>query len=408
MQINVRLIGVYIFCLSLTFLAGIYFGSQLLFIFMFLLFVPLVLVVATVIPFRSITIRQAWSASRPVRGEDVEVRLFVINRSRLAMHALHVEFESDMKENIGLLAPSDLTLQGGASHSLTLKLIFPYRGAYRLGVRSIGATDPLGFLKVHRKLETRPYLVYPQVHELQSFSTVISDVLGGHAASAAQDTGDGGNFVQLREYRDGESVRHIFWRKFASTGKPFLREYEHERKTGVVVYLDTSPAAPDSVNPREQQDTSIEIFLSLVKYLLDHGISPVVKASGNPELEAIKTGPEGFDGLLKASVGAVFGSRSTIASLISEDSLAGVLDRKIVVTVTHRLEPALRNSIENGVLTGFKLILNMAGLEPGRRFLIQKEAAGLFGESAELYAVEESNRIASTLEGKNHGVAVRR
>ncbi len=408
MQINVRLIGVYIFCLSLTFLAGIYFGSQLLFIFIFLFLVPLVLGAATVIPFRSIIVRQQWSASRPVRGENVDVKLFVVNSSRLAMHALHVEFESDMTDSDGSLSPADLTLLGGASHSVTLKLVFPYRGAYRLGVRSIGAADPLGFLKLDRKIGTRPYLVYPQVHELQTFSTVVPDVLGGYAASSAQDTGDGGNFVQLREYRDGESVRHIFWRKFASTGKPFLREYEHERKNGVVVYLDTTPASKETVDPREQQDTSIEIFLSIVKYLVDHGIPPLLRASGNPELEVTKEGPEGFDTLIKASIGAAFSSRSDISTLINEDSLAGVLDRKIVVAITHRLEPGIRNSIENGVLSGFKLILNTAGIDRTRRFLLEKEAAGLFGERAELYIVEAANRIAPTLEGKTYGLALRR
>ncbi|WP_455383402.1 DUF58 domain-containing protein [Salinispira pacifica] len=404
---NVRLIGVYIFSLSLSFLAGIYFGPYLFFIFVLLLLFPIVLVASTLIPFTSIDVNQKWSASKPVRGEQVSARLFVVNRSVLPMPGLHVEFETDMREKSGELVPLDLNLRPRTSHNVALTLLFPHRGAYKLGVESITAADPAGFVRVSRTIETRPYLVYPRVHQLRHFSTVVTDVLGGSAISADRHAGDLGNFVQLREYRDGESIRQISWRKYASTGKPFLREYEREQKNGVILYLDTAPAPQESPDPAEHEDAAVEVFLSLVRYLTEHRVPLFLRAPGNPELERMESGPEGFDKLVRSSIFARFLPHAGLDALIEQDQRKGLLSKKIVVAVTHTVDMGVRNTLENGTVSDLKLVLNCAGLSTERQRSIKREATGLFGERADLYVVDNADYIASVLEGSGHGVALK-
>lgn len=406
MNVNVRLVGVYIFCLSLSFLAGIYFGPYLFFLFFFLLFFPIGLVAATVIPYRSVDVQQHWSVFKPVRGEKVSARLFVVNRSPLPMQGLHVEFETDMRRQSGELAPMDLTLRGRTSHDIALTLLFAHRGAYRLGVESVRAVDPLGFVRLQRQIETRPYLVYPRIHQLQHFSTVVTDVLGGSAVSADRHAGDLGNFVQLREYRDGESIRQISWRKYASTGKPFLREYEREQKNGVILYLDTSPAPSLSPDPREHEDTAVEIFLTLIGYLLEHRVTPMVRVPGNPDLERIESGPDAFDKLVRSSISCGFAKHGGLEALIDQDVREGLLSRKVVVAITHDVESGMRNLLENGTVTDLKLVLNLAGLSPELQVSLAADAAGLFAERSDLYVVDDARHIASVLEGKTYGVSV--
>ncbi len=406
MNVNVRLVGVYIFSLSLSFLAGIYFGPYLFFVFFFLLFFPISLVASTVIPFRSIQVQQHWSVFKPVRGEKVSARLFVVNRSPFPMQGLHVEFETDMRRQSGELAPMDITLRARTSHDIAMTLLFAHRGAYRLGVESVRAADPLGFVALQRRIETRPYLVYPRIHELQHFSTVVTDVLGGSAVSADRHAGDLGNFVQLREYRDGESIRQISWRKYASTGKPFLREYEREQKNGVIIYFDTSPAPPESSDPREYEDAGVEIFLALVRYLLEHRVTPIVRAPGNPELEKVELGPECFDKLVRSSISCSYARHGGLEALVDQDVRDGLLSRKVVVAITHDVQSGLRNSLENGTVTDLKLVLNLAGLGRGLQMRLRSDAAGLFGERADLYVVDDARTIGSVLEGKTYGVTV--
>ena len=60
---------------------------------------------------------------------------------------------------------------------------------------------------------------------------------GGHAL--ASSIGDSEEFLALREYRPGDSLRRVHWKSFARTGEPVVKEYETEFFERHALVLDT-------------------------------------------------------------------------------------------------------------------------------------------------------------------------
>ena len=50
----------------------------------------------------------------------------------------------------------------------------------------------------------------------------------------------GMNFVGVREYREGDSLRDLHHKAFARYGKPFTKEFETERGAGAILVLDVT------------------------------------------------------------------------------------------------------------------------------------------------------------------------
>ena len=66
----------------------------------------------------------------------------------------------------------------------------------------------------------------------------------------------GMNFVGVREYREGDSLRDLHHKAFARYGKPFTKEFETERGAGAILVLDVTAR-----NLREK--SSVEMLIRL-------------------------------------------------------------------------------------------------------------------------------------------------
>src|SRR4029078_2494343 len=67
---------------------------------------------------------------------------------------------------------------------------------------------------------------------------------GGVAFS--HNVGDSEEFIQLRDYRPGEPLRHIHWPSFAKAGRPVVKEYQDEYFTRYALVLDTFGGAAEN------------------------------------------------------------------------------------------------------------------------------------------------------------------
>ena len=54
--------------------------------------------------------------------------------------------------------------------------------------------------------------------------------------------GQGLEFDDLRQYLEGDDIRHIDWQVTARSGKPHVRLFREERERTVTVVLDLSPS----------------------------------------------------------------------------------------------------------------------------------------------------------------------
>jgi len=401
MKLNVRLLGVYLLCLSLSFLAGIYFGPALLFVFIFLLALPLTFGVLTLLPFSTVHVEQRWENAMPVRGETTSVSIDVANRSPFPAHGLSLNVENPQTDGKRATDQSrSLHLPARFLHTLRLVMRYAHRGVYRLGVRSIGMSDPFGLLTLERKFPLQEFIVYPKLYELHAFSTVIEDILGHTGGRNGHGAEDPSLFVQLREYREGESIRHISWRKYASTGKPYLREFERQQRNGAIVYLDSRLG--NGSDPREQEDASIEIFIAIMRYLHSCSVPVTARVPGNPDLEREARSGSDLDRMLEAAVRARFTRSNDLVTTLPADARAGLFDRKIVIAISHHFDAGLRTALESSSIGDLRLVMNLSGMDAGEQEKVRAEVAGSFGEHAEVYLIESPQRMVAVLEAQGN------
>jgi uncharacterized protein (DUF58 family) len=131
-------------------------------------------------------------------------------------------------------------LQPNESKDLRLEMLPVRRGRIRLAGITVARSDPLG-LCYARKFMRLPQsiLVLPRRYALPAVH--LSGGRKHHSGGIALTTsvGESEEFVSLREYRPGDSLRKFHWKSWAKTGKPIVKEYQEEYFVRHVLILDT-------------------------------------------------------------------------------------------------------------------------------------------------------------------------
>ncbi len=119
-------------------------------------------------------------------------------------------------------------------------------------------------------------LVYPEVRPLSRLPLLdqqpTAQMIRPHA-------GNGNEFLALRQYRYGDSPRHIHWRSVARTGRLISKEFADESLPGMALVLqrqtaERDPAADDREYGQSKQtpfETGVKIAASLGDYAIRRG-----------------------------------------------------------------------------------------------------------------------------------------
>ena len=121
------------------------------------------------------------------------------------------------------------------------------RGVLRFKGLSLARSDPLGLFRAFIRLsEPDSILVLPRRYPLPpiAFPGLLKYQDGGVAL--ASHVGQSEEFVSLRDYRNGDPIRHIHWRSWAKAGKPVVKEFEDEFFVRHALVLDTFTDHPNS------------------------------------------------------------------------------------------------------------------------------------------------------------------
>jgi uncharacterized protein (DUF58 family) len=144
---------------------------------------------------------------------------------------------------VGGRSDAELKLAAGAQGRVTLEITPLRRGVIRLNDLRVLLPDPLGLFQRCRKVEgsATTLTVLPRRFALPPIA-LPGDArfqIGGDATGNA--IGNAGEFVGLRDYREGDPLRLMHWKSWARTGRPIVKELEdtHYPRYGLV--LDTFP-----------------------------------------------------------------------------------------------------------------------------------------------------------------------
>lgn len=126
------------------------------------------------------------------------------------------------------------------SDTIELKIETSHRGAYTFKKIAALIPDPLGIIQTSVLYKgTIEFLVYPKRLQISQFPFLTQGFSGRDFALLLMPSLNRGvDFIGVRPYREGDSVRDIDHRAFARYLKPFTKEFSVEQGSSVVFVLD--------------------------------------------------------------------------------------------------------------------------------------------------------------------------
>lgn len=220
----------------------------------------------------------------------------------------------------------DVTLDATGSASCRCELTPLRRGYIEFEALEIGRTEPTGLC---RQVETRP--LPGRVLALPRRFSVAPAVLPGRGEQFAQGggltlkPGQSTEFLGVREFKPGDAVKHIHWKRFASLGEPIVREFQAQATRRLAVALDTA----GGLTGEPVFEAAISVAASAVEAAASaHGVvdlllpGDVMLAStdGGSDTEAmlaaLATVPGGDNANLGAFANEIMAQQSSVAGVL--------------------------------------------------------------------------------------------
>ena len=199
-------------------------------------------------------------------GEAVRVSYSIANRSRawplFALFVRELDGPPGARAFVQHVGPRGAVVTEGVRAA-------ERRGPMRFGPFRVETVFPFGlFLKSIRFDGHAECLVLPRTVRLRP--GVLAGIVGGVASgpATAGRAGSGGDFLGIREYRPGDSLRHVAWRRSAKGGGLAVveRSVESPRRLQVVLDLRRPPgtALPGGRSARDLEEDAIVLAASLI------------------------------------------------------------------------------------------------------------------------------------------------
>lgn len=231
------------------------------------------------------TVAKWLDAAAPLtfnEGEKLRVTLEIENVSRSTKYFLEI-WERFL--------PASLTerrqkffityLKGRDAVRLNYDLLCDRRGLYQLPVPRVESAAPFGLFRRRRDLAlTQAVLVYPHYFEPKQFPLRRPENV---TFTAEARVGPGTDIYGTREYRQGDSLRHIHWPSSARAQKLIVKEFEQVISSPITILLDLERASLAGAGKQTTLEYSIKLAASVAFYATRVG-HPVHLVGRSPSL----------------------------------------------------------------------------------------------------------------------------
>jgi uncharacterized protein (DUF58 family) len=177
---------------------------------------------------------------RAFEGEPVDIRLALANKSGFPLLGVDVIDRFDAQD----LLPKDIQVPVDVRPHHTVELSYVgqclrHRGEYGLGPVAVGFFDPLGLFYRSRRFDRQDrFTVLPKPLPLARLGLEGRSTLLAAANPDQQTRGESLKFYGVREYRSGDSLRHVHWKASARLGRLVVRQFEASVSSQISVFLD--------------------------------------------------------------------------------------------------------------------------------------------------------------------------
>jgi uncharacterized protein (DUF58 family) len=171
-------------------------------------------------------------------GVNRQIKLRLHNHSKRSQSLQVYDHYPESMEVEGL--PVSLSIGAQQYADIEYKLTAVERGKFLFPLVQIHLDSLLGLwqrnIKLDEASETR---VYPNFAAISQYALLATDNnLSQMGIIKKRRRGEGQDFHQLREYREGDALRQIDWKATARSLKLISREYQDERDQEIIFMLD--------------------------------------------------------------------------------------------------------------------------------------------------------------------------
>jgi uncharacterized protein (DUF58 family) len=285
-------------------------------------------------------------------GVHSEVRLRVANaagiRVRLEVHDHH----PPSLEAEGL--PRSVRLDGSQWTEVAYQVRPVARGEAEFGAAEVRLSSPLGLWRISRRAGLpSPIRVYPNFRALAKYTLLATDNrLSQIGVLQVRRRGEGTEFHQLREYRQGDSQRAIDWKATSRTARLIAREYEEEKDQRVLLVVDCGRRMASKDDELSHFDHALNAALLLGHVALRQGdaVGLMTMAGVDRYVE-----PRKSVAAVNAILNRVYDIEPTLAvpdyHLAARDVMRRVRRRSLVIVLTN-----LRDEDDETLLPALKLL----------------------------------------------------
>jgi uncharacterized protein (DUF58 family) len=183
-----------------------------------------------------------------------------------------------------------LYLPARSQISVEYDMTVPRRGVHGVDPLVISSSFPLGLLEGVLELpRRRELLVLPRLGDIRGHYVFQRRSLEQNVLRHSLPDDRQIEFFGAREYRHGDSLRHVHWRTSARKGRLFVKEFERQEGKNVLMLLDTCvPRADRKLRVRREMNLehAVSFCASLAELLLKNS-SFYAFAAFCPEFRAI-------------------------------------------------------------------------------------------------------------------------
>src|SRR5439155_9120072 len=308
-----------------------------------------------------------------LEGDDVQVAFAVEPAGLLPPPA------AALVERVGRLGDQRHPLRRrGRRLAITYVLERLRRGRYVFEDSRIELSDPFGLQCVSAPLPAPgALLVYPRLVQLgRLFSESGAHALEGRRLLLRRPTGF--DLHSVREYEQGESLRHVHWRSTARRGRLMVKELEDAPRDEIAVVLDADRAAVAG----ESFDVQVRAAGSILQAYLRRGRRAVLVVNAERrESQQVHSPAADSRRALELLAAVEPTGRMPLHTLLSEEASAAARALEIVV-VTARVGRALADRLVQRALSRRKVSLvyveaaTFAGARPQPQPALLHLAAG--------------------------------
>lgn len=155
----------------------------------------------------------------------------------------------------------------------SFKLACHKRGEYRVGPLAIASSYPLGISTAKKEMKSSEVtlLVYPEVFAIAGLPLMSGSAAPMSGVEAASKAGGSEEFFGTREYRQGDSLRHIHWPSTARHSQLIVKEFEIRASVEVTIVIDLLKNSDIGNGKETTLEYAVKIAASTAKYSLDRG-----------------------------------------------------------------------------------------------------------------------------------------